>query len=242
LLWLQRRLHGLVQGSLLLITRRLDLTIALFSLIFLPGVALHELSHFLAARLLRVSTGRISLIPTPLPNGRLQLGYVETAPADFVRDALIGLAPLLTGSVAVTYIGLAHLRLDQVWLHLAQGQGWQALVASVTLHQAADFWLWFYLAFTISSTMLPSAPDRRAWLPLSLALALLLGLAWLVGVGPWLLHNAAPLFDQALLALAATLGISTALHVALLPPAWALQALLSRATGLRLARGGHEAG
>jgi hypothetical protein len=227
-------LHRHVQAVLLLITRRPDLTIAVFSLLFLPGVALHELSHLVMARLLRVTTGRISLIPTPLPNGRLQLGYVETAPSDFVRDALIGLAPLFSGALVVTYIGLACLHLDQVWLHLTQGDGWGALLTSANLHTASDFWLWFYLAFTISSTMLPSASDRRAWLPLALSLACLVGLAWLVGAGPWMLVNLLPLFNQAMRALAATLAISVALHGVLLPFLWLGVQGLSRVRGVRV--------
>jgi hypothetical protein len=228
-------LHRQVQAVLLLLTQRPDLTIAIFSLLFLPGVALHELSHLLTARLLRVSTGRISLIPTPLPNGRLQLGYVETAPSDFVRDALIGVAPLFSGALAVTYIGLARWQLDQVWLRLANGDGWGALLTSANLHNASDFWLWFYLAFTISSTMLPSASDRRAWLPLLFSLGILLLTAWLIGAGPWMLTNLLPWFNQAMRALAATLAISVVLHGVLLPVTWLGVQGLSRARGLRVA-------
>ncbi|MFZ6031522.1 MAG: hypothetical protein ACOYYS_27740 [Chloroflexota bacterium] len=235
LLWFQRLLHRHVQASLLLITRRTDLAIMLFSLIFLPGVALHELSHFVTARLLRVSTGRISLIPAALPDGRLQLGYVETAPSDFVRDALIGAAPFLTGGLAVAFIGLTRLHFDQAWQPLAAGQLLAFLRAAAGLTAAPDFWLWFYLAFTISSTMLPSASDQRAWLPLILSLVLLVALAWIAGAGPWMLQHAAPFFIRVLHALAVTLGISVALHGVLLLPAWGLQALLGRLTGMRVA-------
>lgn len=224
-----------MQASLLLITRRTDLAIMFFSLIFLPGVALHELSHFITARLLRVSTGRISLIPAHLPDGRLQLGYVETAPADFVRDAIIGVAPLLTGGLVVALIGLTRLHFDQVWEPLARGEFLRFLQAAAGLTSAPDFWLWFYLAFTISSTMMPSASDRRAWLPLALSLLLLLALAWIAGAGPWMALHMTPAFSRALQALAATLGISVALHAVLLPPTWGLQALIGRLTGLRVA-------
>ena len=50
---------------------------------------------------LRVRTGRFSLLPKMLPDGHLRLGFVETARVDVVRDALIGLAPLLSGAVGV---------------------------------------------------------------------------------------------------------------------------------------------
>ena len=96
---LQRSLHREIQAFFLILTRRIGLTEAIFALIFLPGVFLHELSHFLMAKLLGVPTGKFSLIPQAQPNGKLRLGYVETASGGFVRDALIGAAPLVTGSL-----------------------------------------------------------------------------------------------------------------------------------------------
>ena len=59
LAWLQMRLHQEVQLFFLLITRNPKLAILLFSLVFLPGVFLHEISHYLTAKLLRVRTGRM---------------------------------------------------------------------------------------------------------------------------------------------------------------------------------------
>ena len=83
-----------------------------------------------------------------------------------------------------------------------------------------DFLLWFYLAFAVSSTMLPSASDRRAWLPLGLVAALLLGISLAAGAGPWLLANAAPWVNRGLEAAALVLAISLGLHLVLLPPFW----------------------
>ena len=97
LVFLQRRLQYETQSVLLLVTRRKDLSVALFSLIYFPGVLLHEGSHYLMARLLGVPTRNISLIPQATMDGRLRLGYVETKKTDILRDALIGLAPFLAG-------------------------------------------------------------------------------------------------------------------------------------------------
>src|SRR5512140_2833127 len=96
LLILQRSLHREIQAILLLITRNPNITIGVFSLLFLPGVFLHELSHFILAKLLGVRTGKFSLLPQVLPDGRVQLGYVEAASADIVRDSLVGVAALLS--------------------------------------------------------------------------------------------------------------------------------------------------
>ena len=111
LLVLQRALHRQLQGVFLILTRRPAVAMGIFSFIFLPGVALHEGSHYLMARLLGVHTGRVSLLPRPTRTGMLQLGFVETAHTDVVRDALIGAAPLITGGMVVAYIGVTRMKL-----------------------------------------------------------------------------------------------------------------------------------
>jgi hypothetical protein len=230
----QRWLHREIQAVFLLLTRRPDLTIGLFSLIFFPGVLLHETSHFLMAQLLRVRTGRFSVLPKVQPDGQLQLGFVETAKADFLRDAIIGMAPLLSGGVAIAYLGISRLGLVTLANYVPQAQWMQIWQALVQLPDLPDFWLWFYLAFTISSTMLPSASDRRAWLPLALILVTLAGIAILAGAGPWMLSNVAPRINQLLLTLATIFGTSLVLHLILAVPTGLLAHALSRAMRLKV--------
>ena len=234
LLFLQRSLHREIQGVFLLITRRPEIALALFSLLFFPGVLLHEASHFIMSRLLGVPTGRVSLLPRPLENGRLQLGYVETGRTDILRDALIGMAPLLAGGACVAFTGLRGLGLDTLWSSVFSSQEvsiWNALRA---VTERPDFWLWFYLTFVVSSTMLPSASDRRAWLPFVLVFSLLLGIVLLAGAGPWLVDHLAPPLNIGLRALSAVFGISIVVHLLVLLPAWILRKLISRITRLQV--------
>ncbi|MFN2152928.1 MAG: hypothetical protein ACK2T5_15090, partial [Anaerolineales bacterium] len=127
LLWLgplllsQRGLHREIQVVFLLLTRRADLAVALFSLLFFPGVLLHESSHYLMAKILGVPTGRVSLIPQSIEGNRLRLGFVETGKTDILRDALIGTAPLLVGGIFVAYGGIVRLDLLSVWEGIASG-------------------------------------------------------------------------------------------------------------------------
>jgi hypothetical protein len=100
------------------------------------------------------------------------------------------------------------------------------------LPNAQDFPLWFYLIFTISSTMLPSQSDRHAWLPLGMTLAVLLGLAVLAGAGPWMLAHVAPALNRFLSSAAVVFGLSAALHALLIVPAGLLHLGLTRLTGL----------
>jgi hypothetical protein len=227
LLLLQRMLHREVQAIFLLITRRSDLSIVLFAVVFFPGVLLHEGSHFITAKLLRVRTGRFSIIPHPLPDGRLQMGYVETAPSDWVRDTLIGAAPLISGGLFVAYAGLARLGLMELWQAQATG-GWEAALGMIPQITAqSDFWVWFYLTLVVSSTMLPSASDRRAWLPLGLTILALVGASLLAGAGPWLEQNVALILDVLFLSIAVVFAISAGVHLLLAVPLWGMRSLLA---------------
>ena len=218
LVYLQRLLHREIQIILYLITRNRQLTIALFSMLFFPGVLLHELSHFLMAKILGVRTGRFSLIPQSLKSGQLQLGYVETEQSDIVRDSLIGLAPIIAGTLFIAFAGVTRLRLDALWHVLSNGQAELFWMGLKLLPTVPDFFLWFYLTFAISSTMLPSESDRHAWLPLGLWVAALLVLAILAGAGTWMLDNLTPILDPLLRSVALLFALSNIVHIILFIP------------------------
>ncbi len=153
---------------------------------------------------------------------------------------MIGAAPIILGGAFVAYAGLAHLGFDSIRGSLGAAQlssfgGWAAVWEEVLrLNHQPDFWIWFYLAFAVSSTMLPSASDRRAWLPLALTLGILIALSLLAGAGPWMLSNLAPALNRVFLAMASVLGISAVLHLLILLPVWVIAILVSRLTGLQV--------
>ncbi len=234
-LLVQRWLHSELQAILLLLTRKPQLTVGLFSLLFFPGVLLHESSHFIAALILRVPARRFSVIPRVLPGGKIRMGYVETAATEPLRDALIGVAPLVSGLAVTAALGAWRLGLLPLAELAFQGQGEAFLAGLRIIPQQRDFWLWFYLAFTVSSTMLPSASDRRAWLPIILTIGGAALAAVLAGAGGWMLANIAPPVNQGLHMLALIFAISLMIHLILVLPAWLLRLLISRITGLRVA-------
>jgi hypothetical protein len=169
--WLGRHIQGLV----LLITNRNGPASTVYFYLLAPGVILHEISHWLVARLLFVPTRDVALFrPQPAETrdkqgGPVTLGYVEIFKTDPVRQSLIGLAPLPVGILVLLLLaalldfnaGVSTFspKDDSIWQSIALLPA--EIVASV---QKPLNFLWLYLVFTVSNGMLPSKPDRRPWL------------------------------------------------------------------------------
>lgn len=234
LIVLERWIHKHLQGLWLLILRDADMALVVYSLMMLPGVLLHEGSHWLAATLLGVRAGRFSVVPRRLPNGNLRLGYVETAKTDPLREALIGAAPLVAGVAAIVFMGYSRLGVAPVGAALAQGDVPGTLAAVQAMGQQPDVWLWVYLLFTVANSMLPSASDRRAWGPVLVAGVVLTALLVYAGLGAVLLSSLGGALQSAARALAAGFTLTVALNLLIMPVLWALEQLLMRLTGLKV--------
>jgi hypothetical protein len=235
LILLQRLLHREIQAVFLILSRDPLITMGIFSIIFLPGVFLHELSHFVMAKILQVRTGRFSLLPQSLPDGRLQLGYVETGRADIVRDSLIGAAPLIVGTLFVAYVAIDRFEMRILWEVFRDGQFSLFWMGVRALPNVQDFYLWFYLVFAVSSTMMPSESDRHAWLELLISIGVLFSITLIFGAGPWMLSNLAPRLSNFLGFVAVIFGLSNVVHVVLILPTALIHKLLARLTGVDVA-------
>ncbi len=234
LIFVQGRLHFEIQAVLLLITRRADISAAVFAILFFPGVLLHETSHFVMARLLGVNTVGFSLIPRPKQDGRLQLGYVETARTDVVRDAFIGAAPLVAGGVFVAFASIRMLNLGILWDAFQTGDLAQIVDQIIALIQQPDFWLWFYLTLAVSSTMLPSASDRRAWIPFFLIVCFALAIGLIAGAGPWFIATLGPYFIGGFRTISLIFGVSLVIQATILLPFFVARKLISKLTNLKV--------
>ena len=185
---LERWIHRHLQGLMLLLTGDREIAVFLYALPLMPGILLHEVSHALMAKLLGVRVGRISVRPR-LADKRIQLGFVPVEETDPIRGSLIGLAPLLTGSAAILLIGYQVFGIGEVQQALSAGT-WVGLLSHfVDLLKAPDAWLWAYVIFTVSNTMLPSQSDRESWTPIVLFLVIAVALAWVVGLAPVIIER-----------------------------------------------------
>lgn len=233
----QRVLHREIQAVIFIATRgNAKITMALFSILFFPGIILHEFSHFIMAKVLFVRTRNFSVIPKMMPQGYLRMGYVEVSQTDIFRDALIGAAPLIFGSLSVAYIAIFRLYLTPLWEVLQKGQMDLFWLGIAWLPGVPDFALWFYLTFAISSTMLPSQSDRNAWLPLGFSIIILISLALFAGAGSWMMTNLAPLLNAFLQSMATLFGLCAVVHGVLIPPVMLIRKLFSRWLGWDVGR------
>ena len=170
-----------MQGVAFLLTGNPRVAMWIFWVLFLPGTMLHEISHWVTAKLLGVKTGKFSLWPKVKKRGELQMGAVQVDVADPFRHSVIGLAPLVFGSVAVLIIGQGWLGLSEIGEAIVDGYVEDVFLAVGNMLTVPDVWIWLYLIFAISNAMLPSASDREAWRTVLIYLGLILVLT--IGFG-----------------------------------------------------------
>ena len=231
LLVLQRQMLSHLQRLLLLLTNSPKASFLIYAALFLPGVALHEIGHWLLARLLGVRIHGFSLRPVRRRDGSYRLGYVETAGTDPLRAALIGTAPLAAGGAALALIGFRFLGLDELGRALLAGAWAEAASQVRQMGTIPALGLWLYLALSVSNTMLPSAADRAAWLSVALALLFLAGLVAVLGLGSQALVWVRPGAEAFSRALASSFTLSAALDLLAVPPLWLAERLAARLTG-----------
>lgn len=234
--WIQSHLHGVS----LLATGRADWAVIVYAVILFPGVLLHETSHWLAATLLGVRTGNMSLIPRRQPDGTLQLGYVEyykSSKVGPIRESLIGAAPLIAGTLAVLLIGLRVFGVTDLSAAVRSGDIDILTAAVADLFSTPFILLWIYLIFAISNAMMPSRSDRKAWPAFFLVMAGLALFLYLIGLQDTLLER----LEQPMITTFGYLGtafsISIGVDIAFVLAIAVLESLLSRVRGMSVVYG-----
>jgi hypothetical protein len=164
------------QRLVFVITDSQDAALYLHHFILLPGTILHEVAHWLTAKLLGVRTGKLSLMPVRQGNVA-RFGSVQIGATDPLRASLIGAAPLLLGTLAVVAIARWRFGLQLV----APLSGEVLRQFWIAINSAPDALLWLYLIISLANAMLPSPSDRRSWHWVGLGLLGVLAGLYLVG-------------------------------------------------------------
>ncbi len=167
LYWLSLQISRHLQIVVYGITHSEDMANVLLFLILLPGIIIHEGAHWLTARLFGLKTSRFRVWPKR--RGKfLGLGSVSVQTAGIGIDSIVGLAPLIIGSLLIAIISHRIFNAASVTSAISVGR-WQSLFdILINSARTADGALWGYLLFAIGNAMMPSASDREPVKPLIL--------------------------------------------------------------------------
>lgn len=192
--WLTQSLFDLC----ILVFRARSVAITIVTILNFPGTVIHELSHLFTAEVLGVRTGKLTLVPaTPDTQDKLakslRAGSVMIAETDPFRRYLIGLAPILSGLVAIAAISYA--------IYWGTWGAW-------------GYWGGIFLLLAIGNSMFSSAEDLKGFLPFIITLAIMAGAAYFAGLRVGITGPALALATRILDALTKSLGIVLALNIA----------------------------
>jgi len=152
--------------------------IVIWSIIFLPGTVIHELSHFFFAILTGARTGKIEIFPEHLEDEwedensgqSVALGYVQTQRLNPLQGFLVGTAPFIVGLILL------------IWL---------ASLLQTSYDSGQTVYLCFqgYLFFTIANSFFPSWSDIKQTLPLIIIALITVIIAWTLGLRIFISSN-----------------------------------------------------
>jgi hypothetical protein len=229
-IFLQRWLHQHIQGFALALTGNPGCALRLLFYLLLPGVILHELSHYIVAKFLLVRTGNIQIgLGNPRAR-RVTLGSVNIERTDPLRESLIGAAPFVFGVGAVWLIAAWGF---DVWPQA--GAAWELMFRRV-LEYSNDWttWLDLYLIFAVSTAMIPSESDRAPWGPVitvfGAAVVLLFIMGWTPNIPPDMMNRARNWLDALTFALGLAVIVNGVIAVVLL----ILELTIGRISGKRV--------
>ena len=164
LYFISRRVVTGIYNFFYQVTKRKNLGMYIFAVLFLPGTFIHEISLFLAALFLLVPVGELHLIPRfKEEGGGMDLGSVAIAKTDPIRRFLIGVAPFMFGILIIfslLYFVLMNRIISTVWEY--------ALVGIVI--------------FEVSNSMFASKKDLEGALALIIFIVFIIGVLYYVGV------------------------------------------------------------
>jgi len=218
-----------LQGITYLLTGHRRFGLIIYSLLFLPGIIIHELSHFFMAGLLGVRTGEITIFPSgPTESGQQRLGSVQVAQTDVIRSSLIGIAPLLIGSISI--IALVKWQFPQLLqsLLIINGVLNQLIIEGQEIITIPLNFIWIYLVFAISNTMFVSEADRKSWPAMALVLAIIGGIVIWAGVSQSILGLIQAPFSAGIGIMSAAFVVTLIIDVLFLAVLLGLELLLGK--------------
>ncbi len=197
LAWFSGRISLGIQQVVYNFTGSIDYAVVAYFLLLLPGIVVHEAAHWVTAWVLGLKPGKFTIWPKR--RGRMVgLGSVTALRGGPLRDSLVGMAPLIAGTILVAGMASAWFGGAELEQNLAGGSLARWFEALAAAFRRPDSALWAYGIFVIANGMMPSAPDREPLKPLLVYIALAALVYFLLGLpldafGSLLDAGAAPL-------------------------------------------------
>lgn len=173
LLWMRRYLAKVLHRLIIYFGGSSNQSIWVYSVLTLPGVALHEMAHFFMAALFGFRTGKIDLLPRLTPEGGVELGSVQVEKTDPIRLSVVGMAPFVFGIALVSWLS--------------------SLVLFPAIPTDLKNILLWYLISCISLHLFPSKQDMQTWPIVGVFLLVLTGIIWKLGIT---IPNFQPFFEK----------------------------------------------
>ncbi len=172
--WASKKLFEHLFTVLFLMTNSRDFSAAAVFVFLYPGIFLHEFSHWIVAYILGLRPSKFTLKPKITRNS-LKMGSVTIRSGGAIADSIVGVAPFVTGSIALVSIG---------YLMFPLGESNNLFRWLKAVPSTPDFLIWLYLIVVVSNAMLPSESDRKPWTTVVIYLAMVAVLAYAANVLP----------------------------------------------------------
>lgn len=208
---------------LMLCFRNRPIAVSLLLILLFPGTVIHELSHLFTAEILRVPTGKLTLVPESIRENDIRSGSVAIGRSDPFRRYAIGLAPLFWG---ITVLMALSYFLPEIIMSV--------FTSGMPLLQNMNFyWLLIigYSLFAVSNTMFSSPADLKGFLPFALVVAGFVVAGYLLGLRLNLTGQVLAVAVRSLETLTQSLGIVLAVNFVLLAASGGLTMGIRRLTG-----------
>ncbi len=215
-------------------TRQYQTTTILYYAFFLPGIVLNQFLFWLAAGFLNVRAERSIVWPQKQEIGELKLDFIRLQKnVDPLRLAIIHTMPLLVGMVVVWHIANNIIAVPVFLVALGGNQFLDQLGPALGhFSRIPDLWLWVYLAFTISNTMMPNFEAMRGWRVALIAVGIGIVILYIVGAGNQvILNNLRGPVNDALNSLSTLFAIIIGIDVFVVAVLGTIEALIERFTG-----------
>lgn len=234
--WIHRHMFGVAY----LLTEDKAQATGFYYIIFIPGVVLHEFVQYLVAGILNIKIKKMEIRPQRQDNGTIRYDFITIDKTDKIRSSIMGGTPFLIAAGFVYYISTSILDLHAIPAALGTGDLdvlWQAIRQQFN---TPDFFLWFYLLFTISNGMIPTREDRDGWGLIFGAVGVLSVVFLFIGLDEFLVETLTGPVKEALDLVTVSLSIILMLDLLFIFFLGFVEDSLERYRGYRVDYGGQE--